>query len=349
MTPSPLNYRVTITTGTIVRVIVILLVIYLGYIVRDILALLFVSLIFASAVDPWVDKMQARKIPRALGMFLLYIIIFVFITGTVILIIPPVVEQFIILQKNLPQYVEKLNAGYVFLRDFSQTHGLAERLQTMVNSIEGNLSAAANNAIGWIVGIFGGIFSFFVVLVITYYMAVEEDVVKKIIWSLAPPEQQPYLIQLMSRMQRQIGYWLRGQLILMFVIGFLTWLGLQFLMPQYALALGLIAGVTEFIPYLGPFIGALPAVFLAFSESPFLALIVLIWYIVIQQIEGNIVTPKIMQRAVGLNPIISIAVLMAGMKLAGVVGALLSIPVATALSVVIKDWLRMRNRQTTIG
>jgi len=206
------------------------------------------------------------------------------------------------------------------------------------------LVKAAEGIFSTVSGIFGGIVSFFIVLVVTFYMVVEEDSMKRIVWSLAPPRNQPYIMQLINRMQRQIGYWLRGQLILMFLVGFLTWVGLLFLMPEYVLALGLIAGVTEFVPYLGPMLGAIPAVFLAFTVSPFLALLVVILYLIIQQVEGNILVPKIMERAVGLNPIISIAVLMAGLVLGGIIGGLLSIPVATALSVFLKDWVKMRNR-----
>ena len=245
-------------------------------------------------------------------------------------------------------YVDKINSGYQVIRDFSEKYGVLERIKENVGSLEGNVNKAVEGVFSTVSGIFGGIVSFFIVMVITFYMVVEENSMKKIVWSLAPPKNQAYIMQLINRMQRQVGYWLRGQLILMFIIGFLTWIGLLFLMPEYALALGLIAGITEFIPYLGPILGSVPAIFLAFTVSPFLAMLVLILYIIIQQVEGNILVPKIMQRAVGLNPIISMAVLMAGLKLGGIVGGLLSIPVATAISVMIKDWVKMRNRRDEV-
>jgi len=262
----------------------------------------------------------------------------------VVLIIPPIAEQFRTLADNFPSYVEKVTSGYYWAQNFSSKYGLTEKIKDIAGSLESNIGLAAEGVFSTVSGIFGSIVSFFIVLVITFYMVVEEDALKKIVWSLAPPKNQPYIMQLINRMQRQIGFWLRGQLILMFLIGFFTWVGLLFLMPEYALVLGLIAGLTEFIPYLGPMLGAIPAIFLAFTVSPFLALLVLILYTIIQQIEGNILVPKIMQRAVGLNPVVSIAVLMAGLVLGGVVGGLLSIPVATALSVFLKDWVKMRNR-----
>jgi len=337
-------YRVNITTGTILKTIIIFLFFYFCYIIKDVLVLLFISLIFSAAIDPWVDKMRQWKIPRAISVIFIYLVATAVIGAVVYLLIPPIAEQFGNLSENFPNYIEKVSSGYNFIKDYTIQHGMLEKIRTAFGSIEQNIGKAMEGVFSTVSGFFGGIISFFIVLVITFYMVVEEDAMKKIIWSLAPPRQQPYIMQLINRMQRQIGYWLRGELILMFLIGFFTWLGLLFLMPEYALVLGLIAGITEFIPYLGPILGAVPAVFLALTVNPFLALLVAILYLVIQQVEGNILVPKIMERAVGLNPIISIAVLMAGLKIGGIVGGLLSIPVATAFSVALKDWVNRKNK-----
>lgn len=337
------SYRVTITTGTIFKAVAVLLLLYLCYIIKDILALLFISLIFSSAIDPWVDALKRRKVPRSISVLFIYLAALVIIITTIVLIIPPIVAQYNALAANFPVYIEKINAGYNWLRTFSIEHGLLDKMKESLGNFEQNFQIAAGSIFSTVSGIFGGITSFVLVLVITFYMTVEEDSLKKIVWSLAPAERQPYLMQLIDRMQRQVGYWLRGQLILMLIVGIFVWVGLLFLMPQYALVLGLIAGLMEFIPYIGPTIGALPGILLALTVNPFLALLVAILYIIIQQVENNILVPKIMERAVGLNPIISIAVLMAGLKIGGIVGGVLSIPVATALSVLFKDWIKMRN------
>ncbi len=336
-------HRVSITVGTIIKAIFVLLALYICYLIKDVLALLFVSLVLASAIDPWVDKMKSWKIPRAIGVSFIYLAAAVMISLVVYLLIPPISQQISSLSENFPQYVEKVSLGYNFLRDFSIHYGILDKIKTGIGSLEQNVNLAVERVFLTLSGFFGGIISFFVVLVITFYMVVEEDSVKKIIWSLAPPKKQPYIMQLINRMQRQVGYWMRGQLILMFLVGFFTWFGLLFIMPEYALVLGLFSGMTEIIPYLGPILGLIPAVFLALTINPFLALLVVILYLVIQQVEGNILVPKIMQRAVGLNPLISIAVIMAGLKLGGIVGGLLSIPVATAASVAIQDWVKTKN------
>jgi len=331
----PIN--INISTLTIVKIILIFLLLYFLYLVREIVAILFVSLIFASAVDPWVDWMQKKKIPRGVGIVLIYLVLLIIVSSVIYLIIPPIVQQIGELSANFPYYFEKIISGVSALKEYSIKHGIIDDIKNNLGSISSNLQSAASGVFSTVSGIFGGIFSFFLVLVITFYMVVEESAIKKLVWSIAPEKHQPYMIQLINRMQRKIGLWLRGQLILSLIIFALTYIGLLILGVNYALVLALIVGLTEFVPYLGPILGAIPAVFLAFTQSPTLALFVAALYYVIQLVENNILVPKIMQKAVGLNPIISITVLLIGFKVAGIVGAILSIPVATAVSVFIKD------------
>jgi len=144
---------------------------------------------------------------------------------------------------------------------------------------------------------------------------------------------------LAGRIQQKIGAWARGQFILGLIIGVMCFIGLIFLLPEYALVLAIVAGLTELIPYLGPTLGAIPAVFLGFTVSPGHGLAVLILYIIIQQLENNVVVPQVMRRQLGLNPIMIIIAMLVGARLAGIVGLILAVPVATAISVVGKDFL----------
>lgn len=331
----PIN--INITTATILKVIVIFLILYFLFLIKDILAVLFVALILASAVDPWVDWMQKRKIPRALGVLFIYLVFFIVLSSVIYLIIPPIVKEVGELASNFPKILDKIMVGFSAFRDYTVKHGVLDSVKESLGTISSNLQTAATGVFSTVTGIFGGIFSFFLVLVLTFYMIVEENAIKKLIFSIAPAQHQPYIMQLINRMQKKIGMWLRGQLILSLIIFILTYAGLSILGIEYALVLALIAGLTEFIPYLGPILAAIPAVFLAFTQAPMLAIFVAALYYIIQLVENNILVPKIMQKAVGLNPIISIAVLLMGFKIAGVIGAILSIPVATAISVFVKD------------
>jgi predicted PurR-regulated permease PerM len=338
-------FNISITIGTIFKILAVFLLMYFLYLARDILAILFISLIFASAVDPWVDWLQKNRIPRSLGVLSIYLVMFAVLSLVLFLIIPPIVQEVGDLANNFPFYLDKVIQGFSALRDYSVQHGLIDNIQSGLGSISSNLQDAASSIFSTVLGVFGGIFSFFLVLVITFYMAVEENAIKKLIWSVAPARHQAYAMQLINRIQRKIGMWLRGQLILSFSIFLLTYLGLLILGVKYALVLALIAGLTEFVPYLGPILGAVPAVFLALTQSPVLALFVGLFYYIVQLTENNILVPKIMQKAVGLNPIISMSALMIGYKVGGIVGAILSIPVATALSVIVGDIFESRRNE----
>lgn len=328
---------INLSSLTIIKIILIFIVFYFLYLIRDILAVLFVALILSSALDPWVDWMQKRKIPRGVGIIIIYLAMFIVISSVIILIIPPIAEQVNDLVNNLPGFLDKIITGASAIKDYSSQHGILDNIKNNLGTVNSNLQNAATGVFSTLTGIFGGIVSFFLVLVITFYMVVEENAIKKIVWSIVPSQHQIYTMQLINRMQQKIGLWLRGQIILSFIIFILTYIGLLILDVKYALVLALIAGLTEFIPYLGPMIASIPAIFLAFSQRPSLAIFVGILYYVIQLTENNIIVPKLMQKVVGLNPIISIAVLLIGFNIAGVVGAILSIPVATAVSVFIKD------------
>jgi len=328
---------INITAIGVVKIILIFIVFYFLFLIREILAVLFVSLIFASAVDPWVDWLQKRKVPRGISIMLIYLTGLSAVVSVIYLIIPPIIMQVNDLIANFPSIFEKVLSGFEYLRTYSMEHGILDSVRENFGSIGSNMQKAAGGVFSTVSGIFGGIVSFFLILVMTFYMVVEENALKKIVWSIAPEKHQIYIMQLVNRMQKKVGLWLRGQLILSLIIFALTYAGLLILGVDYALVLALIAGMTEFVPYLGPILASIPAIFLAFTQEPILAVFVGVLYYIIQLMENHIIVPKLMQKVVGLNPIVSIAVLLIGFKVAGVLGAILSIPVATAVSVFIRD------------
>lgn len=337
--------NINISTLTIVKIFLIILFFYFLYLVKDVLVSLFVSLILASAINPWVDWMRKKRVPRALGIIFIYAALFIIISSIIYLIIPPIAQQISELAINFPRYIEKITSSFSVFKEYANDQGILDNIKNNLGIFSSNLQGAAGGVFSTVSGIFGGIFSFFLVLVITFYMVVEESAMKKIVWSIAPSQHQPYIMQLIMRMQRKIGLWLRGQLILSIIIFILTFSGLLILGVDYALVLALIAGLTEFVPYLGPLLAAIPAIFLAFTQSPMLALFVAILYYIIQIVENNIIVPKLMEKVIGLNPIVSIVVLLMGFKIAGIMGAILAIPVATAAGVFLGDLFKSKMAQ----
>ncbi|MFW0862551.1 MAG: AI-2E family transporter [Candidatus Komeilibacteria bacterium] len=333
------RYTINISTQTFVKILIFFLLVAFFWLVREAIALIFVALILASALDPFVDWLKKFRIPRGMGIILVYLLLFLIIASAVILIIPPIATEVKLIANDFPTYYEKVVNGLNYFTINRTDLEVVDQIQGGLNSATAGLTKAASGAFNTLLDVFGGIVSFFLVLVITFYFTVEEEGLRRFLKSMTPTHYQPYVLQLMTRIQRRLGFWLRGQLILSIIIFVLTFIGLTVLGVEYALLLALIAGIFEVIPYLGPFLGAVPAVFLAFAQSPLKALLVLILFVVIQQIENNIIVPKVMSKSVGINPLLVIIVLLVGGKMGGVLGMILAVPVATAISVFLEDFV----------
>lgn len=347
--------EIRISVLTVVKIIVLVVGLYLLWRLGDVIVMIFIALLLASLLDPFADWLAKRKIPRAIAVLVIYIVLFGLLSLAIVLIIPPLLTEFSELVRNFATIWQRVGGGLASVRELSAEYGLAENIQRGLLAVEQGLGAAITSALGTLRGFFGGLVSFLLVLVLTFYLVVEENAVKRLFRSVAPVEYQPYLADVLTRMQQKIGRWLRGELVLMFIVGLFSYIGLAILGVDYALILALIAGFAEIIPYAGPIMAAIPAVVLAFTQSPVKALFVLVLYFAIQQLENNLLVPKVMQRAVGLNPIVSIIALLVGARLGGILnpehaiaggllGAVLAIPVATALSVLVQDLFREREK-----
>ncbi|MDP1709878.1 MAG: AI-2E family transporter [Candidatus Komeilibacteria bacterium] len=329
------SITVHVSSMSIIKVLLVFLVLAFIYLVWDIVVLLFVSLLFAASLSPAINWLETKKIPRAGGLLLIYIGVLLLISLVVVLIIPPIAGQINQLAFNFPFYYEKVIQSFGSLK--LQTD-VAATLQQSLTSVGQSLSSYTGSVVGTISGLFGGVAIFMTVLVLTFYFAVKKDGLQNFVLSVTPLKYQKYAVNMFLRIQDKLGMWLRGQLLLSGIIFLVTYIGLLILGVKYALVLALIAGITEAIPFIGPFIGAVPAVFLAFLQSPLKGVFVIILYIVVQQLENNIIVPKVMQKAVGLNPIVVMVAILLGAKLAGILGAILAIPVTTAAMVVAGDW-----------
>ncbi len=326
----------------IVKVVLILFGVYLVYALRSVITVLFLAILLAALISPAALWLGKRKIPRSVSVLLIYILLLGIVGGAFILLVPPVLAELKELAGNFGTIWERVGNAFVNLRQASAEYGIEQNIQNGLQSLTQGVGQFVGNALGTIRGFFGGLISFIITLVLTFYMVVEEDALRRLARSVAPPEHHVYLSALVTRVEQKMGAWLRGELILMFIVGLFSYVGLTILRVDYALVLGLVAGIAEAIPYAGPLIAAIPAVIIAFTQSPLKALFVIVLYFTVQQLENHLLVPKVMQHAVGLNPVTSIVALMIGATLGGILGAILAIPVATALSVLIQDFLKER-------
>ncbi len=325
---------INISTSTILRTVLVVLGIFFLYLIKDILMIVFVAVVIAAALSGPVGWLQRHKVPRLLGVIFIYLSLFLILGIIVSLVFPTLSEQIKLLAENFPALMEKLGLSFQGVWQGADAH---INLQSFLNSISQRLSQASSSVFAVMVSFFGGVFSAIIILVISFYLTMQERGVRSFLLSLVSEEHRHYTSDLIDRIQIKIGGWLRGQLLLMFIIGLLTYIGLYFLGVKYALTLALLAGLLEIVPYVGPIIAAIPAVILGFFQSPLLALLVILLYVVIQQLENYIIVPQVMKKTVGLNAIVIIVVMLIGAKLAGVIGLILSVPFAAGIAEFLKD------------
>lgn len=325
-----------LSTRTIMKVLLTVAAVYVAFLVWDIFLLLFVALILAALIDPFATSLQKRKIPRGIAVLIIYFILFGTI-GVAIATLAPIIAR------DVPLLVENTE---VFLRDvqaqpwWGQYFGNSDLVSELTQFFQsdGSISSGALNGVfSTVSGLVAGIVSFILVLVITFYMVVQDDPLNKVLSSILPEAQAKEVLSVLQDIQRTLALWLRGQIILSLIIGVAVFIGLQLLGIKYAAAIALLAALFEFVPYIGPMLAAIPALFFGFIQGGWvMVLLVAALYVFIQQVENHILVPKVMQHAVGLNPIVSIIAILLGVQLAGVLGALLAIPVGASLSVLLR-------------
>jgi len=326
-----------ISTRTFVKAILFVFILWLLWFLRDIVAMVIVSIMLASLIDPLADWLEKNRIPRGLAVLGVYTLLGAIASLVLVLLIPVLITQSTQLVSKLGAFSQDLTISLGQIQVFSEAHGLSNGIQDTFENVQQGISSSFGSLFSTVTGFLGSVAATLIVFVLTYYMVSEEDGLRKSLKNLAPVEYQPYISQLLSRMQKKIGAWLRGQLILGLVVGIAVYIGLKLLGVEYALLLALIAGLFEIIPYAGPVLSLIPTAIIGFAQSPVLGVAVVILYLIIQQIENHILVPKIMQKVTGLNPVFSILALLIGVKVAGFIGAILAIPIATMIAVATED------------
>lgn len=329
----------TISYSSILRIVVVLAALLFLYLLRDIILIVFVSFVLSAALDPWVNWFELRHLPRAVGILAAYALLFVTLALIGVALAPNVSAQFKTLATSLPGYYERL-----LEKAQIETIAGAEGQTDVINFSE-TLRSLAVNIIPAVRGVFGGGFTVFLLLVLTFYLSIEDRTLKHLLRGMLPDQYQPYFTRMINRIDQKIGLWFRGQLLLSCIIFSLTAISLFIVHTvtgevPFWLVLAIIAGILEVIPFLGPAISGIIAVLLVLSSSFPVAIIVAAVYVVIQQLENNLLVPKIMQKTVGLNPIVVILVIVIGNRLAGILGALIAIPLAASFTVVFQDLRR---------
>lgn len=327
-------YKALIVVGIVVGL-------YVLYQVRGILLLFFGAVLFASTIRPLVVYLKERHIAPLVSVLVIYLAFLASLAATIVFLFPTLLLNI----RDLLNSQNAIFSSFTGMLDrvqlmASNGTGLrlpvpsAEELQKQLNqfqaSVQDNLSAYLMGGIQFISGAV-------LLFVMAFYWLTERDRLEGVALRMAPLHQRERFLNVFNEIEGMLGAFVRGQIILCGTVGVLAFVALSLLGIRSPVALAVFAGVAEAIPMIGPILGALPALLVALAQSPEKALLVCVAYLIIQQLESQLLVPKVMERQVGLSPLFVLLALTAGDLLGGIEGAVVAIPIAALLKILVRD------------
>ncbi len=346
MAVSPRDKNISISVGTIIKVAATLTVLWVLYLVRELLLVILSSVVLASAIEPMVMWLTKRGIARTLAVLMIYVFTFICILGLVYFLLPTLLVDFGDIASTIPERLQSLTTWGESVSPLGELAvNLAGNLtiNDVIDILRSSLSGATSGAIGAASIIFGGILSFVLIVVISFYLAVQENGVEHILRVITPLKHERYIIDVWRRSQKKIGLWMQGQIFLGIFIGIFVYLGLTLLGIKYALLLAILAGIFELIPYVGPILSAAPAVLLGLNDGLVTGLLVLGFFVIMQQFENHLLYPLVVKKMVGVPALLVIISMIIGAKLAGFLGILIAVPVAAIVMELVSDWEKKKH------
>lgn len=313
--------KVEISYKTIIFFVLFILSLLVVWQLRSLILLVFLCYIFMEGLNPLVSWFEKLKLPRVMAILVVYAIIITTISFSFAGIIPALVEQSTNLINSLPGAIQSINVLGLNPVDFSSQLKLLENLP-------GNIASTA-------LSIFSNILSVFIFFVITFYLLLERKNFDKYLVKIFG-QKDSKAAEVMNQLEKRLGHWVNAQLFLMIIIGILSYIGYLIIGVNYALPLAIIAGILEMVPNIGPTIASILAGLFGLTISPLIALLAVTWGIIVQQLENNFIVPKVMKETVGINPIITILLIVSGAKLGGVIGAVIAVPLYLTIETIFK-------------
>lgn len=320
-----MDKKIEISYKTVLFTAGLVLALWFIYLIRDILLQLFVALLIAVILNPFVTKLSKYKVPRVVSIILIYLILILVISFSISAVLPPLVEQTTSIVNDLPKFFERL--GFSVVLSDQVTQHLINQLATL-----------PGQAARFTIFLFSNLISVVAVLVLAFYLLSQREKLDSQLAFLFGDRKRAEVRKFLNLVEARLGGWARGQLMLMFVVGLTNYIGLRLLGIPFALPLAILAGVLEIVPYIGPVLAAIPAVIIGFGLSTLQGIAVAAMAFLVQQLENYVFVPKIMQKSAGVNPIATLIALSIGFRLAGVVGVLISVPVFITLRLILSEY-----------
>jgi predicted PurR-regulated permease PerM len=319
----------------------------------DAVLLIFFAIILAEAIRPLVMRLERRRVPRPVGALLIYLVVVALLFAIGWLLFTPLVAQINEFIKNLPAYLAEARQ---WAQDVQQALADNDPLTALIDGLAAQLTVSLQAALPSLLrfpltllsGAFGALISVVIVITMSIFWLMSAGKLREFALSFIPEPRRASGGALFTELGHTLGGWVRGTLVAMLLIGSLTWLGMALLGMPYALLLGILAGLTELIPYLGPWISGTVAVIVALvAVDPTKALQVVVVFVIIQEVESNLVEPLVMSWAVNVDPLLVLIAIIVGAEALGVIGAIIAVPVAGMLQVITQRLVAPAIRRAT--
>lgn len=324
------------------KILIMVVVAAMLYAGLNVLLGLFLAVVIAAALDGPVTWMQKKGLPRILGTLIIFIIGITIMAAVVYAILPVAISELTNFFLNFKDYASPL---FDLIKASQALGTIGDRLNELADALISGSTSLLNVA----GSLFGGLFLAIAVLILSFYLTVGQDGVEKLITAIVPHTYDDYALDLYFRVRKKIGRWLKAQLILSFIMAISVFVGLWLLDVEYSLILGVLAGIFEIIPFVGPVFSGGLAVLLALSQSLTLAIYTLALFVIVQQIENHVLVPSVMRYTTNLNPAVVMISLLFGGAVFGFAGIILAVPAAVLLQELVEDWTAAKQKRRGLG
>lgn len=332
-----------ISWNAILKIVLVVIFFYVLYQVRNILILFIFAFIISILFNPAIEFLKKFKIPRAVRASIAYLVVFGFlIVGFyfIALVLVSEIEQF---SRVLPSYIEELSP---FLKDVGIY--AFEDVKQFIETIKGSLREMARALFSAIFVIFGGIATTFFIIIVAFFLSLEGKSLERAVIQIFPKKYENYVVFLWKKSQEQVSQWFLTRILACIFVGALIFISAIVLGINYPLSFGLLAGIFNFIPYIGPLVSGVLIFLIVATDNIIKAIIILIIFLVVQQIENSILSPILSKKFMGISPALVIMALAIGGTIWGFMGALLAVPLAGILFEFFKEFLQKRREEEAV-
>lgn len=328
------NRVLEISWASLWRILFFIILVVFIFMAKNVILGLFLAIVVASGLEVPIDILEKRKIPRTVSA----ILIFLFIILVIAVILYAVVPLVLVNMNTAIFNIQKASQGTWWQSLFNIK--TSRSLNDFMSRVVDNFVSGGASPLEAVSQVFGGLSLTISVFILSFYLSVNKNGIERFVRIISPDIYEDVVLRIFGHSRRRIGLWFRTQFFLSLIVGLVVWAALGFLGVPYAPILGAIAGIFELVPFVGPIIAGAVSVLVAISISTTLAIYTLITFLVIQQLESNVLVPLLMRRAAGLHPVLVIVSILMGIEIGGFLGAVVAVPVAAVFQEIAEDWDR---------